>query len=77
MTTTYLSLPYLQERVDETTGEVTTDRCWAHFTWTGRADRRKVKKHVRAWVKHTLGRHIHTNELRTVLCNRIRYETAT
>jgi len=64
---THLSVPYLGgASTDPETGEEYHPRCWAHFTWEGRADRRKIKRHVRAWVLHTLNRAIHTTELNAV-----------
>lgn len=68
---THLSVPYLGgETIDQETGDKYHPRCWAHFTWEGRADRRKIKRHVRAWVRHTLNRAIHTSELLTVCHSR-------
>jgi hypothetical protein len=68
---THLSVPYLGMDADGN-----TTRCWAHLTWEGKADRRKIKRHVHAWVRHELQRHLHSSELRSIMKRRVTYTGA-
>lgn len=66
---TYLSVPYL-----DLDAEGNSLRCWAHFKWDGKPNRRRIKRIVRVWVRKNLGRTLHCVELRMILKGRVRYE---
>ena len=69
----YLSIPYIGKDVTAEGVEFTT-RNWAHLTFVAeKLDKRKIKRIVRKYIKQSLQRTLHSEELR-LLMKRVRYE---